>query len=183
MKKFLPVIIVLIIIGALLGSTYNKLTALEIDVDQSWAQVENTLKRRADLIPNIVNTVKGYAQHEAEVLTKVTEARSAISNAKTPEEFANANEQLNEVVRSINVVVEAYPELKANEGFLNLQVELEGTENRIATERKRYNDNVAEFNRAVKRFPTNIMAGIIGFGPKQYFEISEKDAEVPQVSF
>ena len=141
------------------------------------------VKRRADLIPNLVNTVKGYATHEEETLTKITEARSKVQNAKTPEELSEANSELTRAIGDINVVVEAYPELKANEGFLNLQAQLEGTENRIATERERYNSAVTEFNKDVKRFPTNIIASILGFSPKSYFEVSESDMENPEVNF
>ena len=183
MKKILPIIIIIALIAGVFMTTYNKVMVLDEDVEQSWAQVENTLKRRADLIPNLVNTVKGYATHEKDVLTQVTNARSAIQNAGTPEEYAKANEEMNQALRSINVVVEAYPELKADSNFTNLQAELAGTENRIAVERKRYNDTVAKYNRAVRKFPTSLIAGIMGFQPRQYFEISKADSEVPNVNF
>lgn len=183
MKKVLPLLLVLILIAGVFVSTYNKVMLLDEDVNQAWAQVENTLKRRADLIPNLVNTVQGYANHEEDVLTKVTNARSAVNSASTPAEYAQANEEMDAALRSVNVVVEAYPELKADKNFQDLQAELSGTENRIAVERKRYNDTVGEYNRAVRRFPTSVIAGIMGFETRQYFEISEADAEVPTVEF
>ncbi|MCD1148028.1 LemA family protein [Peptoniphilus sp. KCTC 25270] len=183
MKKLIPVVVIIVILAAIFGSTYNKLTGLDNQVDVAWSQVENTMQRRADLIPNLVETVKGYAQHEEDVFTQVTNARSAVNNAQTPEEYAEANEQMNEAMRSINVVVEAYPELKANENFQNLQAELAGTENRIAVERQRYNETVGDYNLSVRRFPTNLVAGILGFQQRQYFEISEGASEVPQVQF
>lgn len=173
----------IVVIGGIFVKNYNNLVTMEQEVDGKWAQVVNVVKRRADLIPNLVNTVKGYATHEQDTLTKITEARSKVNNAKTPEELGEANAELTRAIGDINVVVEAYPELKANEGFLNLQAQLEGTENRIATERERYNASVTEFNKVVKRFPTNIIAGILGFGPKSYFEISEKDMQNPEVNF
>lgn len=183
MKKLIPVVLIVLVLVGIFGSTYNKLNTLDVEVDKNWAQVENTLQRRADLIPNLVETVKGYAEHEEDVFTKVTNARSSVANAKSPEEYAAANDEMNEAIRSINVVVEAYPELKADKNFQNLQAELAGTENRIATERQRFNESVRDFNLAVKRFPTNLIAGLIGFQERQYFEISEGAEQVPQVKF
>ncbi|MDD7362703.1 MAG: LemA family protein [Peptoniphilus sp.] len=183
MKKATPIIIIVLIIAAIFGSTYNKLQVKDEDVNQSWAQVENTMQRRADLIPNLVETVKGYAQHEEEVFTKVTEARSAVQSAKTPGEYAAANDQMDEAIRNINVVAEAYPELKANGSFQNLQAELAGTENRIAVERKRYNEAVADYNKSVKRFPTNIVAKLLGFNQREYFQSSPGAEQAPQVKF
>lgn len=182
-STLLIIIALVAVIGGILVKNYNRLVTLEAEVDGKYAQVENVVKRRADLIPNLVNTVKGYATHEEETLTKITEARSKVQNAKTPEELSEANSELTRAIGDINVVVEAYPELKANEGFLNLQAQLEGTENRIATERERYNSTVTEFNKDVKRFPTNIIASILGFSPKSYFEVSESDMENPEVNF
>lgn len=174
------VIIIAIALAVVLGGQYNRLVNLSEDVDQSWAQVQNQVKRRADLIPNLTSTVKGYAKHESDTLTQITQARNGIENASTPKELAKADAELS---RAINVVVEAYPELKANENFLDLQSQLEGTENRIATERKRYNESVTVYNKAVKRFPTNLIAGILGFNDKEYFEVSEEDTKVPNVEF
>lgn len=183
MKKILPIVLILVVIAAIFGSTYNKLNALDVNVDEKWAQVENTLQRRADLIPNLVETVKGYSDYEGKVLTEVTNARSSVSKAKTPSEYAQANEEISQAIRSINVVVEAYPELKANQSFQNLQAELAGSENRIAVERQRYNESVRDFNVAVRKFPTNLVAGILGFQEREYFESSEGADQVPKVEF
>lgn len=183
MKKLIPVLAILLIIGGIFGSTYNKLQVKDEDVNQAWAQVENTMQRRADLIPNLVETVKGYAKHEEDVFTKVTEARSAVKAACTPKEYAQANAQMDQAVKNINVVAEAYPELKANSNFANLQAELAGTENRIAVERKRYNEAVADFNKSVKHFPTNLVAKVLGFGQREYFQAAEGAEKVPEVKF
>ena len=183
MKKFLPIILIVLAVVGLFGSTYNKLQVQDEDVNKAWAQVENTMQRRADLIPNLVETVKGYAKHEEEVFTKVTEARSAVKAASTPKEYAAANEQMDQAVKNINVVAEAYPELQANSNFANLQAELAGTENRIAVERKRYNEAVADFNKSVKHFPTNLVAKLLGFSQREYFQAAEGAEKVPQVKF
>ena len=176
-------LVIVIILGGLFVSKYNSLVGMEEKVNSSWAQVENQLKRRADLIPNLVNTVKGYAEHEKEVLTQITEARSSFNKASTPAEYAEANREFERALSNLYVVVENYPDLKANQNFTELQYELSGTENRIATERMRYNEAVEEFNKTIKRIPTNIIANIFGFEEKQYFEIDEKDSEVPEVNF
>jgi LemA protein len=182
--KSLVIVIAIVVILAIMGiGTYNRLATMDENVDSTWAQVENVLKRRADLIPNLVNTVKGYASHEEQVLTQITNARAGLTSANTPQEFAQANEEFESAIRSLNVVVENYPDLKANQNFLELQAELSGTENRISTERMRYNDAVRELNTAVRRFPTNIIAGIFNYESRQYFEINAQDAEVPEVNF
>ena len=183
MKKLIPVLAILLIIAGIFGSTYNKLQVKDEDVNQAWAQVENTMQRRADLIPNLVETVKGYAKHEEDVFTKVTEARSAVKAASTPKEYAAANEQMDQAVKNINVVAEAYPELKADSNFANLQAELAGTENRIAVERKRYNEAVADFNKSVKHFPTNLVAKMLGFSQREYFQAAPGAEKVPEVKF
>ena len=183
MKKLIPVLAIVLIIAGIFGSTYNKLQVKDEDVNQAWAQVENTMQRRADLIPNLVETVKGYAKHEEDVFTKVTEARSAVKAASTPKEYAAANEQMDQAVRNINVVAEAYPELKADSNFANLQAELAGTENRIAVERKRYNEAVADFNKSVKRFPTNLVAKMLGFSQREYFQAAAGAEKAPEVKF
>ena len=183
MKKLIPVLAIVLIIAGIFGSTYNKLQVKDEDVNQAWAQVENTMQRRADLIPNLVETVKGYAKHEEEVFTKVTEARSAVKSASTPKEYAEANDQVDQAVKSINVVAEAYPELKADSNFANLQAELAGTENRIAVERKRYNEAVADFNKSVKRFPTNLVAKMLGFSQREYFQAAAGAENAPEVKF
>ncbi len=182
-KTGIIVIAVVIVLVMLVANSYNKLVTLEESVDSAWAQVENLLKRRADLIPNLVNTVKGYASHEEEVLTQITEARSSFNQASTPDEYAEANAQFERALSNLYVVVENYPELKANENFSNLQFELAGTENRISTERMRYNEAVQKYNTTIKRFPTNILANLFGFEGRQYFEIDEGDRDVPEVNF
>lgn len=189
MKGKTSTIIILVIVGILviagfsLAGTYNKLAGMDESVDNHWAQVANVLKRRTDLIPNLVNTVQGYASHEQEVLTEITNARAGLDNANSPQEFTEANQQFESAMRSLNIVVENYPDLKANQNFLELQAELSGTENRISTERMRYNDAVREFNTAIRRFPTNILAGVFGYNQRDYFEINAEDAEVPEVNF
>lgn len=182
-------VIILIVIGVIIllaipfiGS-YNSLSTLDENVDAAWAQVENQLKRRADLIPNLLETVKGYASHEKEVIDSIAAARSMYASAKTPQEYAVADEGLTNAVKSLNIIVENYPDLKANQNFQDFQVELSGTENRISTERMRYNDLVRTYNTKIRRFPTNVMAKILGFDKRQYFEINEQDAEVPKVNF
>lgn len=174
--------IVLIFIGNLAGS-YNNLVRLDEEVNAMWAQVENQLKRRADLIPNLVNTVKGYASHEEEVFVGISKARSGILEATTPEEYAKAYNELNKSLQGLNVVIERYPELKANTNFTQLQDELAGTENRLAVARMDYNEAVKTFNSKIRRFPTNIIANMFGFEQRQYFEITEEDEQTPEVKF
>lgn len=180
-------LIALLLIGVFIVfytiSSYNSFIRLSESVNNGWAQVENQLKRRADLIPNLINTVKGYTDHESEVLTQITKARSGLLAADTPKEYAEANEQVNQSIRNLNVAVEQYPELKANENFIALQDELAGTENRIATARKDYNEQVNRLNGKVRRFPTNILAKIFNFELKEYFEITEEEAQAPNVKF
>ncbi|MDY3117919.1 MAG: LemA family protein [Peptoniphilus sp.] len=183
MKKLIPVLAIVLVLAGIFGTTYNKLQVKDEDVDKAWAQVENTMQRRADLIPNLVETVKGYAKHEEDVFTKVTEARSAVKAASTPKEYAAANEQMDQAVKSIHVVAEAYPQLKADGSFQNLQAELAGTENRISVERKRYNEAVADFNKSVKRFPTNFVAKLLGFSEREYFQLAPGAEKAPQVQF
>lgn len=183
-KKILIVVLVLaILVGGMVASSYNKLNTLDEDVKNAWAQVENQLKRRADLIPNLLETVKGFAAHEKEVIDGIAQARTNYSNANTPEEYAKAEESFGGAVRNLNLIVERYPDLKANQNFQDLQAELSGTENRIATERMRYNDVVKQYNTTIRRFPTNMLAKMFSFEQRQYFEISDADAELPKVSF
>lgn len=177
------VLVIFAIIAVSLGGSYNKLSVLDENVDSAWAQVENVLIRRADLIPNLLSTVKGYAEHEKEVLLEITKARSGLQSANTPEEYAKANQNFDEAIRNLNIVVEAYPELKANQNFLEFQTELANTENKISTERMRYNDSVKTYNTTIRRFPTNLLAGIFNFDKRVYFEINQEDAEVPKVEF
>lgn len=184
--------------AALLGMTslsscnYNSLVEQQQDVDQAWAQVENQYQRRADLIPNLVNTVKGYSTHESETLTKVTEARAKATsitidadnlNEETLAKFQEAQGELSQALKSLLAVTEAYPDLKANENFMNLQTQLEGTENRIATERMRYTEAVKEYNTSIKKFPTMIYAGWFGFKEKPQFKADAGAQKAPEVQF
>jgi LemA protein len=164
-------------------SRYNSLVNRSEEVDSAWAQIENVLQRRADLIPNLVETVKGYAAHEKEVISAVADARARLAGARGPEQSAAANQQLDSALSRLLVVVENYPQLKANENFRALQEELAGTENRIATERRRYNEVVREFNTSIKRFPNNLFAGMFGFENRHYFEAAAGAEKAPQVKF
>lgn len=203
MKK--SVIAIIVLVALALGvffygkSTYNNMVILEQDVDQAWAKVEVQYQRRMDLIPNLVETVKGYAEHESSTYENVTKARAGLSDAynqardldnATPAEATNfeSYNQAQDKLKSalgiyVNAVREAYPDLKANEQFLGLQAQLEGTENRIATERGRYTDVVKTYNVAVKRFPANILAGMFGFSAKPQFQADAEAAKAPQVQF
>lgn len=177
------VVAVIVIFGLMFMSSYNSFVNLEEDVNQSHAQIENQLQRRLDLIPNLVNTVKGYAAHEKEVIASISDARARLAGAKTPEEEAAANDQLSGALSRLLVVVENYPNLKADQQFTQLMDELAGTENRIAVARKDYNEQVAEFNKKVKRFPGSIIAGIGGFDEKEYFKADPQAQEAPKVDF
>lgn len=182
-KGIIIILVVIALIAIPMISSYNSLAVLNEGVDASWAQVENQLKRRADLIPNLVETVKGYAEHETDVIDSITEARESYTKANTPEEYAKADAELNNAITNLNLVVENYPDLKANENFKDLQAELAGTENRIAVSRMDYNETVQNFNSTIVRFPKNIFAKIMGFDKRQYFEVSEADKETPKVKF
>ncbi len=187
MKKGLMVLAIILVVviafGSTIASSYNGLVRLDEETNAKWAQIENQLQRRADLIPNLVNTVKGFAAQEQNVLLGVTEARSKLETARTPREYAEADAQLTTALSRLNVVVEAYPDIKSNENFIRLQDELAGTENRIAVARMDYNEAAKLFNSRVRRFPTNIVAGMFGFGQKEYFEVSDQAKEVPKVNF
>ena len=178
-------ILLLIIIGfySYLKGTYNTLVTLDEGVKGAWAQVENQLQRRYDLIPNYVETVKGYAKHEKEVLVKVTEARAKVAGATTVNDKIQANNQLTSALSRLLLVVERYPDLKANTNFIRLQDELAGTENRIAVERRRFNETVKAYNITIRRFPTNIIAGMFGFEKATFFEVPKERQEAPKVKF
>ncbi|RFU70544.1 LemA family protein [Peribacillus saganii] len=181
-----PLIIIgVIVIGAviMLASSYNGFVSAEENVDKSYAQIENQLQRRLDLIPNLVNTVKGYAAHEKEVIESVSNARARLAGATSPEEEANANAELTNALSRLLVVVENYPNLKADKQFTQLMDELAGTENRLAVSRKDYNEEVAQYNKKVKRFPGALVAGITGFDAKEYFEADPRAIETPNVDF
>jgi LemA protein len=176
-------ILILVVPFFYLKGTYNSLVTLDEQVKAAWAQVENQLQRRYDLIPNYVETVKGYAAHEKEVLTSVTEARSRVGGASGIDEKIQANNQLTSALSRLLLVVERYPDLKANQNFIRLQDELAGTENRIAVERRRYNEAVRVFNTRVRRFPTNLVAGMFGFDKAEFFEVPEEARTAPKVKF
>lgn len=178
-------ILLVIVIGiySYLKGTYNSLVTLDESVKGAWAQVENQLQRRYDLIPNYVETVKGYAKHEKEVLTQVTEARARVGGATTVGEKMVANNQLTSALSRLLLVVERYPDLKANTNFIRLQDELAGTENRIAVERRRFNEMVKTYNIRIRHFPTNIIAGMFGFEKAAFFEVPKERQEAPKVKF
>jgi LemA protein len=164
-------------------TTNNSFVALEENVTKSWADVENVLQRRLDLIPNLVNTVKGYATHEQTVLTAVTDARSRVGSAQTIPDKMNANRELTSALGRLLVVMENYPNLKADQSFLSLQSQLEGTENRIAVERRRYNEAVNAYNIAIRSFPGSILASLQHLQRKVPFEADAAAAKAPQVKF
>ena len=186
------ILIIVVVILAIIGfvafgqyvSTRNTLVTKNESVKAAWSQVDIVLQRRADLIPNLVETVKGYAQQEQTVFGDIAKARSALLSAGTPQEKIAANGQLDGALGRLLLIVENYPQLKSNENFLRLQDELAGTENRIAVERKRYNDTLQDYNTYVQQFPTNIYAGWAGFKPNEaYFAASEGSRQVPKVQF
>lgn len=171
---------------------YNQMVSLDEAVISQWAQVENSYQRRADLIPNLVNTVKGYADFEKETLIGVIEARAKATsvqlnadnlNAASLQNFQAAQDGLSSALSRLMVVVERYPELKANQNFLELQAQLEGTENRIAVERRKFNESTRQYNTYIRKFPKNIIASIFSFDKKVYFEAEESAKEVPTVEF
>ncbi len=177
------VALVLIIFVGSCVSRYNSLVTAQEDIEQSWGQVQNVLKRRADLIPNLVNVVKGYATHEKEIFEEVANARSRLLGAQTPGAAAEANAGMSAALGRLLAISESYPDLKANQNFTQLQDELAGTENRIAVERKRYNDAVGTFNKKIRTFPNSILANFANLEKHQYFEAAEKDQQVPEVKF
>jgi len=187
------IVVVLLLIYSFFKNNYNALVTLEENVNQSWAQVSNQYQRRADLIPNLVETVKGYATHERETFNAVTEARAKVGQLTvTPEvldnpeafnRFQQVQGEISSVLTRLMAVAENYPQLKANENFLALQSQLEGTENRISVERKRFNEAVQTYNTKIRRFPTNLFAGMFGFEKKLYFEAQPGAETVPTVKF
>jgi LemA protein len=196
MKKGLMVLLaVLGLIGItvlMLGGSYNDLVRMDEGVSQAWAQVENVYQRRLDLIPNLVETVKGYAAHEKDTFIAVTEARSRAAGSLSPDaasdpqkfkQFADSQAALSSALSRLLVVVEKYPELKANENFLSLQTQLEGTENRISVERGRFNVQAQMFNTRLRQFPTNLIGGLFGFHAKEYFKADAAASQAPKVQF
>jgi LemA protein len=198
MKKFIPLIVILGLVALLvlpLVGQYNKVIGLQEGVDSQWGNVENVYQRRADLIPNLVETVKGYATHERETLEAVISARAKATQVQaqlTPEamkdpaalaKFQAAQGELSSALGRLMVIAEQYPDLKANQGFLDLQAQLEGTENRIAVERNRFNEKAQGYNTEIRRFPMSLMAKMFGFAKKAYFEAAEAAKTAPQVKF
>lgn len=177
------IIIILVIVLLVFLSYYNKIIRLENRIDNSWAQIDVQLKRRTDLIPNLMETVKGYMKHEKEVLENVTKARSAIMGAKSPQENIDADNMLTGALKSLFAVSENYPDLKANQNFLNLQDELAHTEDKIAYSRQHYNDTVLSFNNTIETFPGIIFAKRMGKKEREMLQIPEADRELPKVSF
>ncbi len=163
--------------------TYNKLTKLKVRVDNAWSQIDVQLKRRYDLIPNMVETVKGYASHEKETLGEVTRARASVGSAKTPEDVIAANNELTGALSRLLVVAERYPELKANANFMSLQNDLRDLESKIAISRQFYNDTAMNYNQKLQLFPSNLVAKAFKFKGVPYFEIEEAEKAVPQVKF
>lgn len=177
------VLFVLIFGGQLMGER-NQLVSERNDIDARWAQVDNDMKRRADLIPNLVETVKGYAKQEQTVIGEVANARAALLGAHSKQDEMSANNQLSGAIGRLLVLQENYPQLKSNENFLRLQDELEGTENRIAVDRRDYNEAIKRYNIDVEQFPKNIAASLFGFQRDDaYFQISSEEKKVPQVKF
>lgn len=198
MKKGWIVLIIVVVIIFLtvswISGKYNGFVTLEEGVNQGWAQVENVYQRRADLIPNIVETVKGYASQEKEVLIGVTEARAkmggqvnvgpdVLNNPQAFQQFQQMQSGLSQALQRLMVVVERYPELKSDQRFADLQRQLEGTENRIAVERRRFNEIVQSYNTTIRKFPDAMFAGMFGFQQKQYFQAQEGADKVPEVKF
>ncbi len=176
-------VVVVIAVGLSLMGTYNDLIARDQDVKGKWAQVENQLKRRADLIPNLVETVKGFAAQEKSILTAIAEARTRLAGATNPAEAGAADAQLTGALSRLLVIVENYPLLKSDANFRALMYELSGSENRIAVARKDYNETVQSFNTRVRSFPTTLVAGMFGFAPAEFFQVEEADTQVPKVDF
>lgn len=196
MKKSWIVLIVIAVVVIFIYSsvkgTYNKMVMMDEAVVSQWAQVENVYQRRADLIPNLVNTVKGYAAHESETLTGVVEARAKATsttidpsnlNAESIQAFQQAQGGLSSALSKLMVVVERYPDLKANQNFMELQSQLEGTENRITVERQKFNNSAQAYNTFIKMFPKNIYANMFGFEKKAYFKAQENAEQAPKVEF
>jgi LemA protein len=187
LKKGTKILLVILVLAVVLVvytfSTYNSLVRLKENVDSKWSQVENQLQRRADLIPNLVNTVKGYAKHEKEIFETLAQARSKLLNSSTVEDKAKANDELSSAISRLLVIVENYPNLKADRTFVQLMDELAGTENRIAVARKDYNDAVRQYNMKIKVFPNVLIARMFGFEERQYFQASSQAQNVPSVDF
>ena len=179
-------IILLVLIVAFVGyfiAIYNSMASLKVKIKEAWSQIDVQLKRRIDLIPNLVETVKGYAKHEKEVFENVTRARAALMGAQTPKDAGVADNMLTGALKSLFAVAEAYPELKASENFSKLQEELAHTEDKVAYSRQFYNSVVRDFNQKIVMFPSNLIAGILGFTQAEFFEAEEAEREAVKVAF
>ncbi len=185
MKRKVLALVLFLIAGNGFGACtyYNTMVEGDEEISRAWSEIDNQLQRRNDLIPNYVETVKGYAQQEREVFIKVTEARSRVANAGSIKEKMDASNELSGALARLLVVMERYPELKSNQNFMALQDELAGTENRLAVARKRYNDAVKNYNAYIRKFPQLIISRIFGFEARPYFEVPEEVKEVPKVEF
>ena len=175
--------VIILLILLFVGTTYNSLVSLRNKVKDQWSQIDVLLKRRTDLIPNLVETVKGYAKHESETLENVIAARNKVVDAKTTEEEIKADGELSRALGRLMAVAEAYPDLKANTNFLDLQANLKDTEDKIQYARQFYNDAVLIYKNKIEMFPSNIVASMFGFKQEAFFEASEADKEVPKVQF
>ena len=186
-KKIIIVVAVIAVLAiavySLFAGNYNKFVQMDVGIKAAWSQVENQLQRRYDLIPNLMETVKGYAKQEKDVLVEVTNARSKVGGAGTVPDKMAANNELTGALSRLMVVVERYPDLKSNQNFMKLQDELAGTENRIAVERMRYNEAVKIYNQAIRVFPANFVAGMFGFKEAAFFEVPKEAKAAPKVKF
>ena len=185
-KKFTVlgiIVAIIVLIGGYFFLTYNEMVSLNEKIDAKYSDIDTQLQRRADLIPNLVNSVKGYMKHEQDAIDKVTDARTKLVNAKDVTEKANADSELTKALNNLIVIAEAYPNLKADSTYVTLMDELAGTENRIATSRKDYNDAVEKYNSYIKRMPNSLIARMFNFSERAYFKAAEGADAVPQVSF
>jgi len=180
---WIVIAVVVVLILAFVASTYNSLVSLRNKVKDQWSQIDVLLKRRTDLIPNLVETVKGYAKHESETLENVIAARNKVVAAKTTEDEIKADGELTRALGRLMAVAESYPDLKANTNFMDLQNNLKDTEDKIQYARQFYNDSVLNYKNKLEMFPSNIIAGLFNFKPEAFFEISEAEKEVPKVQF
>lgn len=183
MKIWIGLVIGLLILVVPLFSSYNGLVTMDEEVNRNWAEVENQLKRRNDLIPNLVNVVKGAASHEKEIIEDITNARANVQNANGVEETMDANNEMTNALSRLLVIVENYPQIESDAQFTGLRDELAGTENRLANARRNYNDVVSSYNTRIKKLPDVLIANLLGFEARTYFEITEAEAETPDVNF
>src|SRR5438552_10947521 len=183
MVAVIVIVVLVVVVGLVFWLGFNGLVKRRNQVDNAWSQIDVQLKRRHDLIPNLVETVKGYAAHERGTFEAVTNARANAINAQSPQDQAQAENVLSGALKSLFAVAEAYPDLKANQNFLNLQEELTSADDRVAYARQYYNDSVQKYNTKIQTFPTVIVAGMFNFSPREFFEAEEGSTEVPKVQF